>query len=450
MNRAGRGDYLHNLQRFGVKLGLQNVGAVLSACGDPQRRFPSVHVAGTNGKGSVCAMLASILRADGRRVGLYTSPHLADVRERIRIDDRTISESDFDRLLGRIRNTIDRLLAAGRLEAHPTYFEVLTILAFLHFAECKVDIAVLEVGMGGRFDATNIVNPLVSVITSISLDHREYLGSTLSAIAFEKAGIIKPGVPVVSGVEGRAAEAVIRRQARALGAPLASVFGRDGALFAARTAAGFRFRYEFCGEAFPFRLKLPGRHQGENAAVAIAAARTLGCVELPIARRTILSGLAAAEWPGRLETVGRRPIVRGFKTKAQQLPESAQQALKALRRQALHARALAAYVRDFVRAPLVLVFAMLKDKAVGRAAELLFPRPETVILTSIPSPRAASPEEILKAAPRFRSKIAIEPDLRAAIAQARRLAGPKGTVLIAGSLYLVGEVKKLPKRLFNF
>ena len=433
MNRAGRGDYLHNLQRFGVKLGLQNVGAVLSACGDPQRRFPSVHVAGTNGKGSVCAMLASILRADGRRVGLYTSPHLADVRERIRIDDRTISESDFDRLLGRIRNTIDRLLAAGRLEAHPTYFEVLTILAFLHFAECKVDIAVLEVGMGGRFDATNIVNPLVSVITSISLDHREYLGSTLSAIAFEKAGIIKPGVPVVSGVEGRAAEAVIRRQARALGAPLASVFGRDGALFAARTAAGFRFRYEFCGEAFPFRLKLPGRHQGENAAVVIAAARTLGCVELPIARRTILSGLAAAEWPGRLETVGRRPIV---------LLDGAHNEDGA--------RALAAYVRDFVRAPLVLVFAMLKDKAVGRAAELLFPRPETVILTSIPSPRAASPEEILKAAPRFRSKIAIEPDLRAAIAQARRLAGPKVTVLIAGSLYLVGEVKKLPKRLFNF
>ena len=433
MNRAGRGDYLHNLQRFGVKLGLQNVGAVLSACGDPQRRFPSVHVAGTNGKGSVCAMLASILRADGRRVGLYTSPHLADVRERIRIDDRTISESDFDRLLGRIRNTIDRLLAAGRLEAHPTYFEVLTILAFLHFAECKVDIAVLEVGMGGRFDATNIVNPLVSVITSISLDHREYLGSTLSAIAFEKAGIIKPGVPVVSGVEGRAAEAVIRRQARALGAPLASVFGRDGALFAARTAAGFRFRYEFCGEAFPFRLKLPGRHQGENAAVVIAAARTLGCVELPIARRTILSGLAAAEWPGRLETDGRRPIV---------LLDGAHNEDGA--------RALAAYVRDFVRAPLVLVFAMLKDKAVGRAAELLFPRPETVILTSIPSPRAASPEEILKAAPRFRSKIAIEPDLRAAIAQARRLAGPKGTVLIAGSLYLVGEVKKLPKRLFNF
>ena len=432
MNRAGREDYLHNLQRFGVKLGLQNVGAVLSACGDPQRRFPSVHVAGTNGKGSVCAMLASILRADGRRVGLYTSPHLADVRERIRIGGRIISEADFDGLLGRVRRTIDRLLASGRLEAHPTYFEVLTILAFLHFAERQVDVAVIEVGMGGRFDATNIIAPLVSVITSISLDHREYLGSSLAEIAFEKAGIIKPGVPVVSGVEGRAAGAVIRRRARELDSPLVSAFGRDGTLFAARTAAGFRFRYDFCGEPFSFRLKLPGAHQGENAAVAIAAARTLGCVERPIDSRTILSGLAAADWPGRLEAVGRRPLV---------LLDGAHNEDGA--------RALASYVRDFVRGPLVLVFAMLKDKAVARSAEVLFPRPETIILTSIPSPRAALPEEILKAAPRFRSKIAIEPDLRSAIARARALAGPRGSVLIAGSLYLVGEVKKLPKHVFG-
>ena len=432
MNRAGREDYLHNLQRFGVKLDLQNVGAVLSACGDPQRRFPSVHVAGTNGKGSVCAMLASILRADSRRVGLYTSPHLADVRERIRIGGRIISEADFDGLLGRVRRTIDRLLASGRLEAHPTYFEVLTILAFLHFAERQVDVAVIEVGMGGRFDATNIIAPLVSVITSISLDHREYLGSTLAEIAFEKAGIIKPGVPVVSGAEGRAAGAVIRRRARELGSPLVSAFGRDGTLFAARTAAGFRFRYDFCGEPFSFRLKLPGGHQGENAAVAIAAARTLGCVERPIDSRTILSGLAAAEWPGRLEAVGRRPLV---------LLDGAHNEDGA--------RALASYVREFVRGPLVLVFAMLKDKAVARSAEVLFPRPETIILTSIPSPRAASPEAILKAAPRFRSKIVIEPDLRAAIAQARSLAGPKGTVLIAGSLYLIGEVKKLPSRVLS-
>jgi dihydrofolate synthase/folylpolyglutamate synthase len=376
-------------------------------------------------------MLASILKKDGRRVGLYTSPHLADVRERIRIDGRPISEADFDRLLGRIRRTIDRLLAAGRLEAHPTYFEVLTILAFLHFAERKVDMAVLEVGMGGRFDATNVVVPVLSILTSISLDHREYLGHTLAAIAFEKAGIIKPGVPVVSGVERGAAAAIIRRRARELGAPLVPAFGRDGALFSARTPGGFRFRYDFCGERFAFSLKLRGGHQGENAALAIAAARTLSYVWKPLDRRVILSGLAAAEWPGRLEAVGRRPLV---------LLDGAHNEDGA--------RALAAYIRDFVRGPLVLIFAMLKDKAVGRAAGLLFPRPEMIVLTSIPSPRAASPGEILKIAARFHSKIRIEPDLRAAIALARRQAGPRGTVLVAGSLYLIGEIKKLPLRFF--
>jgi dihydrofolate synthase/folylpolyglutamate synthase len=431
MNPARRAAYLQSLQRFGVKLGLQNVSAVLAACGDPHRRFPSLHVAGTNGKGSVSAMLTSILSAHGLRVGLFTSPHLADVRERIRAAGRLIPAADFDRLLGRIKRTIERLLAAGRLEAHLTYFEVLTILAFLHFAERKVDIAVLEVGMGGRFDATNVVTPLVSVITSISLDHREYLGNTLAAIAFEKAGIIKPGVPLVSGVEGGAAAAVIRRRAGALHAPLVPVFGREAALYAARTAAGYRFRYDFCGESFSFRLKLKGRHQGENAALAIAAARTLGCVWRPIDRQAILEGLAAADWPGRLEEAGRRPLV---------LLDGAHNEDGA--------RALAAYVREFVRGPLILVFAMLKDKAVGRAVGLLFPRPEKIVLTSIPSPRVASPEEVLKIAARFRSKIRIEPDLRAAIALARSLAGPKGTVLIAGSLYLIGEVKKLPGRIF--
>jgi dihydrofolate synthase / folylpolyglutamate synthase len=431
MNPALRGDYLRSLERFGVKLGLRNISVVLAALGDPQRRFPSIHVAGTNGKGSVCAMLASVLRQGGGRIGLYTSPHLADVRERIQINGCLISGPDFDLRLARIRRTILRLLAAGRLEAHPTYFEVLTILAFLYFAERKVEAAVLEVGMGGRFDATNVVTPLVSVITSISLDHREYLGRTLAAIAFEKAGIIKPGVPVVSGVEDGAAEAVISRRAREMGAPLVRAFGRDAELLEARTESGFRFRYEFCGESFPFTLKLRGGHQGENAAVAVAAARTLGCIGKPIDRRSILRGLAAAEWPGRLEAVGRKPLV---------LLDGAHNEDGA--------RALAEYVRDFIRGPLVLVFAMLKDKAVARAVSLLFPRPQEIILTTIPSPRAASPAGILKTAARFRGKIHIEPDLRVAIAAARRAAGSRGTVLIAGSLYLVGEAKKLSQRVF--
>jgi len=429
MNPGRRADYLLSLQRFGVKLGLQNIRAVLSALGDPQRKFPAVHVAGTNGKGSVCTMLASILREQGFRAGLYTSPHLVDVRERIRVNGRLIPGRDFDRLLGRIRRTIDRLLAEGRVEAHPTYFEVLTILAFLHFAERNVDIAVLEVGMGGRFDATNVIMPLLSVITSISLDHCEFLGRTVTAIAAEKAGIVKPATPVVCGVGDGAAKSVIRRRAAELGAPFLSVFGRDGRLRASKTAAGFRFRYDFCGQTFVLRPRLPGAHQGANAAVAVAAARTLGCIWRPVDRHAIERGIARADWPGRLETVARRPrlILDGAHNEE-------------------GARALAAYVRDFVRRPLVLVFAMMKDKAVRKSAKILFPLARRIVLPSIPFARAATPDEIRVLARPFRRKIVVEPDLRRAVALARREAGPRGTVLVAGSLYLIGEFKKIRPR----
>jgi dihydrofolate synthase/folylpolyglutamate synthase len=419
-------EYLRALERFGVKLGLDNIRALLGALGDPHRAFPSVHVAGTNGKGSVCAMLESILRAHGRRAGLYTSPHLVDVRERIRIGGSLIPRSDFARLLGRIRSTIEVLRTAGRLDAPPTYFEVLTTLAFLYFAEKKVDIAVLETGLGGRFDATNVVTPLLSVITSISKDHQEYLGRTLAAIAFEKAGIIKPGVPLVCGVETGVASRVIRNRARELGAPWLPVFGCGGALDETKHPSGRRFRYELKGEVFEFSPGLRGTHQGVNAAVVVAAVRALHRVWRPFDHQAIVRGIETVEWEGRLETVSKRPLV---------LLDGAHNEDGA--------RALAAYVREEISGPLVLVFAMMRDKAVRRAAELLFPRPKKVILTSIPFARAAAAEEILAAAPRFRRKIILEPVLAAALARAKREAGPRGTVLVAGSLYLVGEVKKI-------
>ena len=202
--------YLRDLQIFGIKLGLETMRIVLASFGDPHRAYPTVHVAGTNGKGSVCAMLAEILAASGLKAGLYTSPHLVRVEERIRVGGRMIPARDFLRLAGTVKARIDRLLASGELEAQPTFFEVLTLIAFLHFREAGVDIAVIETGMGGRFDATNVVLPLVSVITSISRDHQEHLGGTLARIAFEKAGIIKPGVPVVCGAESKTAARVIR------------------------------------------------------------------------------------------------------------------------------------------------------------------------------------------------------------------------------------------------
>lgn len=423
--REGR-EYLRALERFGVKLGLDNIRALLGALGDPQRAFPSVHVAGTNGKGSVCAMLESILRAHGRRAGLYTSPHLVDVRERIRIGGRLIPRSDFARLLGRIRSTIEFLRSEGRLDAPPTYFEVLTTLAFLYFAEKKVDIAVLETGLGGRFDATNVVTPILSVITSIAKDHQEYLGRTLAAIAFEKAGIIKPGVPLVCGAAAGVAGRVIRQRARELGAAWLPVFGRGAALDEAKSPSGRRFRYELEGEMFEFSPGLRGTHQGVNGAVAIAAARALDRAWRPLDKKAIVRGIERAEWEGRLEAVSKRPLV---------LLDGAHNEDGA--------RALAAYMRDDISGPLVLVFAMMRDKAIRRAAEILFPRPKKVILTSIPYPRASAPEEILAAAPRFRRKIIIEPVLAAALARAKREAGPRGTVLVAGSLFLVGEVKKV-------
>ncbi len=268
-------DYLGRLQHFGIKLGLENVTTLCAALGNPQNQFLSIHVAGTNGKGSVSAMLAGIMRAHGLRTGLYTSPHLARVEERIRVDGKTVAPARFRDLLTRLKGVIDGLMAGGRLVYHPTYFEVLTALAFLQFAECEVDVAVLEVGMGGRFDATNVVRPLVSVITTIARDHEEHLGSTLEKIAFEKAGIVKPRIPAVCGVAGGPALRVIRRAARERGAALTEVFGRGRTLETARVRDGYRFVYSGENGRYAFTPGLAGRHQGINAAVAIATTEVL-------------------------------------------------------------------------------------------------------------------------------------------------------------------------------
>ncbi|MBM3311890.1 MAG: hypothetical protein FJY80_10320, partial [Candidatus Aminicenantes bacterium] len=274
--------WLDDLQKFGVKLGLDNIRTLADALGRPESRFPSVHVAGTNGKGSVCAMLDSIFRRAGFRTGLYTSPHLVRVEERIRVDGRTIPARDFDRLLGTVERRAAELAAAGRLASPPTYFEAVTALAFLYFRERAVDLAVLEVGLGGRFDATNIVRPLVSVITSISRDHEEHLGRSVSGIAFEKAGIVKPGIPVVCGARDPRAERVVAAAAAERGSPLVRVFGEGNSLRGGRRRGRWTFAYGFNGEKFLFSPRLAGLHQGENAAIAVAAAKTLSRVWRPI------------------------------------------------------------------------------------------------------------------------------------------------------------------------
>jgi len=417
--------YLENLQRFGIKLGLENIRAVLASFGDPQRTFPSILVAGTNGKGSVCAMLARILVEHKLRVGLYTSPHLVRVEERIRIGARRISQKEFCRRLGLIKGKIEGLLQKGVLESHPTFFEVLTILALLYFAEQKVDMAVLEVGMGGRFDATNVVTPLVSVITTVSKDHQEYLGTKIGQIAFEKAGIIKPGVPVVCGIEGGEACRVIRKRARQLGAPFLGVFDGPGCFEAKKLKDRYRFSYRIGGKTYRFSPHLRGAHQGRNAAVAIAASSVLSRLWRRLNKENVIQGIEHADWEGRLEVVLRNPtvILDGAHNDA-------------------GAKTLRAYLRDFVLPPVILIFGMMKDKNIRRVADLLFPYARRVILTSIPYSRAASPVDIWQKTRYYRKKIILEPSLIKAVDMASRKAGRRGTVIITGSLFLVGEFKK--------
>ena len=430
MTPAERRAYLGRLEKFGIRLGLENIRILLKELGDPQHAFPSVLVAGTNGKGSVCAMLAEALRRNGFRTGLYTSPHLVRVEERIRIDGAPIPSRAFGRLLEAVRASVERLAAGGKLASPPTYFEVLTAAALLHFAERKANIAVLEVGMGGRFDATNAVIPLVSVITTIALDHQEHLGRTLAEIAFEKAGIVKPGVPVVCGVRrGGEAYRVIRRSARELGAPFLGVW--DGAqLDAERTKWGYAFALRRGGKTLRFSPGLAGKHQGANAAVALAAAGELRRVWRPLDDRKLLAGIAHASWEGRLEIASRRPLVI---LDGAHNPEGA--------------ASLAAYLRDVVRRPVILVFGVMKDKDARSMARSLFPLAQTVILTSVPLERSASPGDLLGVAGDLaRGNVVLEPRAGRAVRLALRESRGRTPVVIAGSLYLVGEVKRL--RLF--
>lgn len=419
-------EYLQAILVSGIKFGLKNVRTVLSALGAPQRKYPAVLVGGTNGKGSVCAMLTNILSLHGFRVGLYTSPHLIRVEERIRIGEKPISRGDFCRLLERLKCVVEELIRAGKLASPLTYFETLTCLAFLHFARQRVDIAVLEVGMGGRLDAINVVCPLVSVITTVSKDHQEFLGRSLSRIASEKAGIVKRGVPVVCGLvrEGTAYR-VIRGRARGLGAPFRGVFDEKDSYQALKRSPGYFFLFRRQGRTYGYSPGLPGEHQGRNAAVAIVSALELSARWKRLNTETIVRGINEARWEGRLEAVSNRPLV----------------VLDGAHNEE-GAAAASAYARDFMPGPLTLVFGTMKDKDIERVTQHLFPVARTIVLTSFFYHRAASPEKIFVEAPALRKRIFLEADPQKAVEWALELTPPQGSVLITGSLFLVGEVKK--------
>ena len=417
-------DYLEKIQSLGIKFGLDNVRAVLASLGRPYRTFPSILVAGSNGKGSVCAMLDRILSLHGFRTGLFTSPHLIDPEERIRVGGRPVSRRDFCRVLTDVRDTVEGLVESGVLLTPPTYFETLTCMSLLHFQRREVDIAVLEVGMGGRFDATNVVDPLLSVITTISAEHQKFLGERLDQIAFEKAGIIKPGVPVVCGVEPEEAVSVIRARAAEAGAPFHHVFARPQDFQAVKKEGRYVFSYRLEDESSDFKPALAGFHQGKNGAVALSAAEVVSRRWRKLDRETIIRGIETTRWPGRLEVFSRCPLI---------ILDGAHnvEGAEVLRR----------FVEDFIPRPVVLVFAAMQDKNVGLMADILFPVIDRIILTSFPYFRASSAPELKeKIDPRFHDRILLEPDPQKAVASAL---SSQGSILIAGSLFLVGEAKKI-------
>jgi len=423
------GLYLARRVRFGMKFGLDTMRALVAEMGHPERAYPSLLVAGTNGKGSVVAYCDSVLRACGLRTGRYTSPHLVRVNERIAVDGRDITGRDFAAAVRAVRDAAERLVRRRVLRAHPTFFEVLTAAAFAHFQRRRVDVAVLEVGLGGRLDATNVVDPVASAIVSIDFDHEVYLGRTLAAIAGEKAGILRAGRPTVVGPVAEEARKAIRDRAREVGARV--VDATRGATYSfghARAAEGpDRVDLRTPSGRYAGLKPLPGAHQRENLLVALRLLEEAKAQGISVDLRRVPGAVARTRWPGRLETVPGHPalVLDGAHNPA-------------------GARALAAHLRG--GPPFVLLFGAMADKDVHGLARELFPLATEIVLTRPRVSRAASPDEIARRASPLADPAHREPSVARALRLARRLArahGPDTAVVVAGSLYLVGAVMLL-------
>jgi dihydrofolate synthase/folylpolyglutamate synthase len=421
------------------KFDLAHMRVLLEAINNPERRFPSVLIAGTNGKGSTAATLASILRASGVRTGLYTSPHLVRINERIRINGEAVSDDDFALLHDLVDRTAERLVEEGELPWHPSFFEMLTAIAFEHFAQKKAEIAVLEVGMGGRLDATNVVEPRVSVITDISLDHQKYLGDTVAEIAREKAGIIRPGGVVVTLPQQPQANDVIGRSIMDLGARGVSAVpfvppvspASDGYL--ASSSEGIpllQYPLQVMGREILVETPLVGRHQLRNVALAVAAAEELGKQGFPVTPASIELGIRETRWPGRFQVL---PATSG----------SPEYVLDVAHNPAGAWALRSALSSSYEERPLTFVFGAMRDKAIAEMAEILFPLAACVILTRADNPRSASTEEIRHAAARVVAEIEDAENVPSALNRARSLAGAKGVVVVTGSIYIVGEAMQV-------
>jgi len=404
--------YLYSLgnEVLTAKLGLERITALLEELGNPHRACRWVHVAGTNGKGSTCAMIEAGLRAAGIRTGLYISPHLVEPTERIQILGQPVSRMQFTKAFVQVHETAERMLASGAIDLHPTYFETVTAMAFVLFADAKLDTVALEVGLGGRLDATNVVTPDLCAITPIDYDHQIFLGDTIQQIAAEKAGILKPGVPAVFAEQRPEAEAILRAQAQA-----PYTLSRDWPITdLAMDARGSRFRLRGVDGTTDVICPLAGEHQVENARVAAIALAELGVSPF---------GIASTQWPARLERVWEQPdiIIDGAHNPA-------------------GTRALAAYIRRFYSGRRIwMVYGALRDKAVAEMTSLLFPLADRVILTAPANSRALPPEDIP----------APGACITHSMAEAIPLLGDATSdtvTFITGSLYLAGEARSLLKK----
>ncbi len=421
--------YLYGLQGVGIKLGLDNISSLLSAAGNPHKSFRSIHVGGTNGKGSACAVIASVLQAAGHKVGLFTSPHLIDFTERIRVNNKMISQADVIRLACRFRSIAE----TAKIKIQPTFFEINTAMAFEYFKEQDVEWAVVEVGLGGRLDSTNVISPEVSVITNVSRDHESFLGDSIEEIAFEKAGIIKPGVPVVTAAK-RIALKIIGSRATEQDAPI-FVLGKDFSVENIEPISdGLKLDFTGVKRRFSGLLSnLVGRHQADNIGIALAACEQAEGAEkaegMQFDYESVKKGLFLKNWPGRMEKVSDNPLI---------ILDSAHNGAAA--------EALAVALRErFADRPITMILGIMKDKQTDAVMAPLAGVASHLIVTAPSYERAAAPVDLMPSARKYCSGRAEEaPNLREAISKARRLCASGDSVMvIAGSFYTTGEAKEI-------
>ncbi|MEA1921543.1 MAG: folylpolyglutamate synthase/dihydrofolate synthase family protein [Pseudomonadota bacterium] len=409
-------DYLYGLEHFGISLGLENINELCNACGNPQDRLPIVHVAGSNGKGSSIAILRKLLRQHGLSVGVYSSPHLRHFSERIIINETPISEAEIVALTRELRPVVEKI---PRIV---TFFDFTTCMALLYFARQAPDIVLLETGLGGRLDATNVARkPLLTVVTNIALEHEEYLGSTLLAVAAEKAGILKPGVPLVSGVKQEKLRDFFAEKQREMAAAC-DFLGRDFRIRRHRDGS-----FSYYGSEYRFddlRLAMSGRHQQDNAALALRALESLSHEGLfEVEAELVTEALAEVSWPGRLQKVGVKPDT--YLDGAHNL-----HGIRALEPEL---RRLAADRR------LILILGVMKDKRIKEMTARLVPLADEVIVTQAPLDRACSPERLAEEVKNHCPNVTITTSVAEALALARSRAKADDLIFLTGSLYCVGE-----------